>query len=510
MTGFTQGVDVMRKSFLLISLAVAVALAAGCGTTAPGKLADLPKAAQLKQAREGPLRYRVAFPPIMSAQEQKPKSVFAAAVEADTASMRNELAKTLRDFQVFDELLAIEAANGTEALEVAKKEGVDLLLETSLVRYNVAYDRGARGAGAVIAWLFSPWLSWLVGDEVYTADIGLNMALKQTSDGSILWQKEVTGKASCELSDLQRGLKTHEYFVGSIFTGPASFNKDNYQKAAAVVGPHAMQNLQLNMVDEMYQLSQPPPDKKSFAIVIGVNAARFGLLPKLKYAEADAVEFAKAIKKYSSQYSDNNVKLLTGKVATIAGLRAAVMEITAVEHTDIIDLLVYFAGPGASVGGKHNLAFHLTEDQNTMLSLEELYSLVEGVQAKNRIIVLDTGFAGESSRGLVLSGGQLTTFKKTIAGSRTVTIISSCGPNQGGHEFKELGHGVFTSKLLERLAGKSLIDINRDKSVTAEEIVTDLDWRVQRFVRDNTVGQSQEPALVGDKKLAGSVIFRLK
>jgi hypothetical protein len=40
--------------------------------------------------------------------------------------------------------------------------------------------------------------------------------------------------------------------------------------------------------------------------------------------------------------------------------------------------------------------------------------------------------------------------------------------------------------------------------------VTKIDWDVQRYVRDNTVGQSQEPVLVCDKKRAGAVIFKLK
>jgi hypothetical protein len=498
----------MKMSFLLVSLTLAASLAAGCGASAPVRLADLPKAAQLLKSHERPLRYSVAFAPMASAQLQKPKARFGTMVKADTTSMRTELAKALRHFEVFTELRTIEEADEAQALEAARKEGLDLLLTANLIRYNIAYDRGVRGAGTVIAWLFSPWLSWAMPDEVYTANIGLELALKRTADGSTLWQKEIEGKASCELDDVQRGLKTHEYFIGSIFTGPGSFNQGNYQKVAAIVGPHAMQNLQLNMIDEIYQLPQPPPEKKSFAIVVGINECMFGLLPKLKYAEADAAAFAEAMKKTTSPYRDEGVKLLTGRIATIEGLKSALRDFATAEHTEIVDFLVYFAGPGASVGGKHYLAFAESEDEKSMLSLEELHALVEGVKAKNRIIVLDTGFAGEGSRGLLLSGGLLPAFETVLTKSQSVALVCSCGPGQGGHEFKELGHGVFTSYVIQYLPGGA--DINRDKSITVTELVTKIDWDVQRYVRDNTVGQSQEPVLICDKKRAGAVIFKLK
>ena len=95
-----------------------------------------------------------------------------------------------------------------------------------------------------------------------------------------------------------------------------------------------------------------------------------------------------------------------------------------------------------------------------------------------------------------------------MAKSSTVAIISSCGPNQGGHEFEKLGHGVFTSHLIAALAGPA--DINSDKPVSAEELVTFLEWPVERYVRDNTVGESQKPALVCGSKAAGAVLTRVK
>jgi hypothetical protein len=418
-------------------------------------------------------------------------------------AMRNELARTLREFKVFTELETIDGGSEAEAMQLAREKGADLLLTSSLVRYDVAYEQGVRGAGNVILWLFSPWATWFVADEVYTADIGLQMALKRVSDDSVLWQKTVGGKARCELDDLQRGLRTHEYIVGSIFTGPSSLDGNNYAKIASVVGPHAMQKLQLKMLGELYQLPQPPPDKRSFAIVVGLNQVQITFVPKLEYAEADAAAMEKLLAKSFSE-----VKLLTGEKASVEALRSAVEDFATREFTEITDFLIYFAGPGASAEGKHHLAFSDSKDVKSMLSLEELYALINGVEAENRVLILDTGFSGEKSRGVVLSGEEITDFKYAFTLSKSVAALCCCGPDQGGHEFKELGHGVFTAKLLDALTGTG--DMNEDGTVSAEEAVAFLEWPVERYVRDHTVGQSQKPVLLGGKEVAGKAILRLK
>lgn len=493
----------------LALFSTAVIVGAGCGTSAPVRLTELPRAVEMKASHTEPLRYSVAFAPVALEEElEKPEDLYAAAVKPDAGALRGELEQTLRDFEVFKELSIVDEEGEEKAFEAAKAKGADLLLTTTVKRYSVAYMHGARAAGTLIAWLISPWVSWLVGDEVYSADIGLNLALKKISDGSTLWEGKLDGKASCNLSDLQRGLKAHEFLIGSILTGPGSFNHKNYQKVASVVGPHAMQDLQLKLIDEMYKLPQPPPEKRSFAIVIGVNESRVHSLPKLEFAEADAASFAQLLKTGAPPpYEDDNVVALTGKEATIEALRKAVGDFKAKEYTEIVDFLVYFAGPGATADSKHWLAFTHSEDQNSMLSLEELYSLVEGVKAANRIIILDSGFAGVGSRGIVLSGGEVPSFEESLANSATIATISACGTNQGGHEFEKLGHGIFTARLLEALKGAA--DIDGDGAVTVEEAATYLEWPVERYVRDNTVGQSQKPTLICGEKAGRAVLFKL-
>jgi len=60
-------------------------------------------------------------------------------------------------------------------------------------------------------------------------------------------------------------------------------------------------------------------------------------------------------------------------------------------------------------------------------------------------------------------------------------------------------------EMLEKLKGDA--DINRDKKITVEELMTRVDWDVQRYVRENTVGQAQKPTLLGSKKLSGTVLL---
>ena len=216
---------------------------------------------------------------------------------------------------------------------------------------------------------------------------------------------------------------------------------------------------------------------------------------------------AETLEKSASGYTE--VKVLTGKKATLENLRATVEDFRTREFTEIVDFMVYFAGPGASADGRHYIALSDSSDAGSMLALEELHSLVEGVNAQNRVVILDTGFVkGEGNRGLVLSGGAIAAFPDSLTKSKSVATISACGPDQGGHEAEELGNGVFTSQLAEALAGPA--DINTDKIISAEEAVTFLEWPIERYVRDNTVGQSQKPALVCDKKVAGATLVKIK
>ena len=119
-----------------------------------------------------------------------------------------------------------------------------------------------------------------------------------------------------------------------------------------------------------------------------------------------------------------------------------------------------------------------------------------------------SGIRDHEGRGAVLSGGVINEFAGALANSADVAILSSCGPDQSGHEFDDLSHGVFTSKLLESIEGPA--DINADKVVSVMELVTYLEWPVERYVRDNTVGQSQKPAVVCDAETAGAGLVKIK
>jgi uncharacterized caspase-like protein len=238
---------------------------------------------------------------------------------------------------------------------------------------------------------------------------------------------------------------------------------------------------------------------------VGVNTAGNPQLPALKYAEADARAMAEALGR-AGCYSE--VKLLAGGEATAAAVRAAFAGIGALEYTEVTDLLFYFAGPGAIADGKHYLALADSRDTQTMLSMEELHALAGSINAASRVVILDTGFAGEGGRGALVAGSQPADFPPALSKSTSIATILACGPAQTGHEFDALAHGVFTFHLLEALAGQA--DINSDKVTAADEIVTFLEWPVERYVRDNTVGHAQKPTLMCDKAAAAAAVVRTR
>lgn len=219
-------------------------------------------------------------------------------------------------------------------------------------------------------------------------------------------------------------------------------------------------------------IQTPDADKKarplytsSHALIIGIN--RYPGLPSnmsLSYGVKDAADLKdELVKDYG--FPASNVTLLTDDQASLQGIRnalAALTDNTKIKSDDRV--LIFFSGHGQTVptpsGGEmgylipSDAKVDLNDPTNagpynaTCLRMKEIWDDLEGCPAKHVLVIADACFSGL----LVKSRGGLS--KDSIAAMLAKParqIISGGDKGQRTSERSDLGHGVFTSKLLNHL-----------------------------------------------------------
>lgn len=223
----------------------------------------------------------------------------------------------------------------------------------------------------------------------------------------------------------------------------------------------------------------------SHALIIGIS--KYKNLPaalQLSYGVKDATSLKDILVK-SYGFPAKNVTLLTDEQATLTAIRQALAGLTdntKVQPNDRV--LIFFSGHGQTVpsanGGEMGFLIpaDATVDLNnpenagpynaSCLRMKEVWDYLEGCPAKHVLVIADACFSGL----MVKSRGGLS--RESIAAmlSKPARQIMSAGDKgQKAVERTDLGHGVFTAKLLENLQ-KRLQD--KGRVFTASQLYADL------------------------------------
>jgi formylglycine-generating enzyme required for sulfatase activity len=212
-----------------------------------------------------------------------------------------------------------------------------------------------------------------------------------------------------------------------------------------------------------------------------------------------------------------NALLVTGKDATLRGIKQAIGD-WLYRRAGVQDtVLIYYAGHGGvekdrAGQERDGLAKYLLPwdaDRGNLfatgLATDELGRMLAAVAAERLVVILDSCYAGGTARGgrgVVQPGTRADTIADTanerLAGSGRVVLAAS-RPDQVSMELARLRHGVFTYHLLEGLRGQA--DANGDGVVTLLEVYAHLARTVPATVRAE--GGRQEPMMNGT--LAGDL-----
>jgi tetratricopeptide (TPR) repeat protein len=260
--------------------------------------------------------------------------------------------------------------------------------------------------------------------------------------------------------------------------------------AAAQTPPAGNQQRDLKL--EKIEPPKPPSNApaQSYAVIVGVAA--YPKLPaklQLHFPERDAQSIYTAlISPEGGNFKAENVKVLTGAKATLAGIRQDIGTwLPSVAKGDD-RVVIYFAGHGFIYQGKAYLApydFDMANVTGTGYPMDELGAAIAGkIHAKWKVLLTDSCHSGaispEDTENLNHGLGNLTQSLFSLTASRD---------RESSYESPELegGHGVFTYYVVKGLEGEADTSPH-DGIVTADELAE----YVHTQVREATKG-AQNP-----------------
>lgn len=213
-----------------------------------------------------------------------------------------------------------------------------------------------------------------------------------------------------------------------------------------------------------------------YVLAVGISNYRDVAL-KLSFAHSDADEMAKALKQRGKGlFKEIYVTSLLNHKATKNEIKKAFEDLSKAKPSDVF--VWYLGGHGKAINGDYHFvpweALYENEEvlKAASLSSTEISSLLQKIQARKSLLILDTCYAG-----LAASGDSRLMFASLSRGideksaiSRLMkftghTILAASSEHQKALEGHE-GHGVFTYVLLQGLKGKA------DRSGEGQGVIT--------------------------------------
>lgn len=225
---------------------------------------------------------------------------------------------------------------------------------------------------------------------------------------------------------------------------------------------------------------------KGWVLAVGIN--EYPNLPgrfKLNYAVADVKAFVDLLqKKYG--FDKKNAIMLTDSEATRRNIMEKLYSLADTRWVSRDDCVIfYFSGHGQTVplprGGDMGFLIpydakvdlsqepNLAEYKQQCIGMNELNETAKLIPAKHIIFIIDACYSGlalETSRSL---RSDIPGYLSKVAKTTTQQIIAAGGKGEESEERADLGHGVFTHKLLEALETE-IADMNNDGVITGTEL----------------------------------------
>lgn len=239
------------------------------------------------------------------------------------------------------------------------------------------------------------------------------------------------------------------------------------------------------------------PDKKAYAIVIGIENYR-QKLPKADFAVSDA----KLVREYLTKvmgYPEENVISLINEYAAKSDFEKYLERWLSNNVEKDATVFIYYSGHGAP-NPKTFDAFLVPYDgdpsfiDQTGYSLKRMYDALGKLPAKEIIVVLDACFSGAGGRSVIAKGARPLVMNLPITAlPKNMTVLSASSGEQISSTYDEKGHGLFTYFMLKGIKNEDVV--MPDGSIKMADLFNYIKPQVERIARKK-YNNEQTPQLI--------------
>ncbi len=510
-TACNTGAAVARHLLLPCLLTALVVLGACSNVETPDLKADVERE-QIIPAGWQPLPLRVGLAPFRMALELDDKRYNVDDTQRwvlvpdgerlnGPEGLHRQMLDTLRQYRMFEAIVPIDGATPetprSELQAAALKQGLDLIIVPTLKRHDVGYidSNGAYGWNMFIWWMVSPIFSWWIADEDFDAHLHVDLRLYPTNR-----DEELAGKRLQPPETIIRSLDDWDegFNLFSIFSTPGHFDESNWQKIGGLLLPIAENEAKkaaLRFVTtDLRQAAETEQFKagirRRLALVIGVDGTGQPPTPLTRFATRDAQEFAaQIVEARNDAVPEGALRSVIGPRATRRSVEQAARDLAVLARAND-DVILYFSGIG-SMDARGEVALMLAQPTSggaEKIALNDLLDLLLVNNPRTLTLLLDCSFTAPGDKRCATTADSLAAARERglagcrldavieRAGARGTSVIllsassAKTGENEGmpALEIDDLSHGLFSSFVLQGLAGEA--DANRDRLVTATEL----------------------------------------
>jgi len=268
---------------------------------------------------------------------------------------------------------------------------------------------------------------------------------------------------------------------------PLEFNKVMAQLNEVVVKPkeeERSQNIEISRglsIDVDREIPHGVVENgNGIALIVAISDYKDTGIPEVKYAKHDGEILREYLIKGLGYKPENILPKNPDELWTYGNIRRYIRSVlpSYLKPDGSSDLFIYYTGHGAP-GMENHEAYLVPWDgdpnyvnNDNAYNMKEFYLDIEKLKARQKIIVIDACFSGQSGSGTSLlrnaSSAILKVNNPAIADSSTV-IFQSSGADQVSNWYDEKRHGMFTYFFLKGLQGDA--DYNRDGKITGDELI---------------------------------------
>lgn len=218
--------------------------------------------------------------------------------------------------------------------------------------------------------------------------------------------------------------------------------------------------------------------QKTYVVSVGLGEYKY---PQVAPSLPCSVGDAKAVSRFFHSYNGSSVFMLLNENATRDHI-LTILKREFSKSTANDEIIFVFSGHGIQGG----LTCYETKDMDSVITYEEIQSIMNSAKARRKIILAMACYSG----GLTLKSDKQPRQRKHKTSKSSVMLYTSSRPDEVSWERSDMYNSFFINRILEGFNGSA--DANFDKKITARELFN----YVNPLVISDTYGQ-QHPQLWG-------------